>query len=373
MNNKIRILYIVPSLRLCNGVASYAMNYFRNIDKDKIQIDFLITTNNEKSEYFDEIIKNGGNIFYIEPINGKKALNSIKKIKGFFREHANEYDIVHCHVLNSGAFYLHYAKKYGIKIRILHSHVTKTADKFLNKLRNDILMPISIKNANYFCACSEDAGNSLLKNKEFKIINNAISGERFLYNSEIRMKMRKQYNIEDNCIVIGNIGRLCNQKNQKFLIDIFKEYTLKNNNSKLIIVGNGELENYLKEKVKEYKIEEKVLFLKPINNIQDLYQMFDIFVFPSLYEGLGIVLVEAQVSGLPCVVSDQVPKVAQISEAYYNLSLNSSASEWANKIFSIKTEARKGDLENLRKSEFDIIEEAKKLEAFYEQIYNREK
>ena len=154
MSDKIRILYIVPSLRLCNGVASYAMNYFRNIDKNKFHIDF-ITGANEESVYYDEIKNAGSQIYYIPKMGIKNIIEVRRKIKNFLKENATKYDIIHCHVLNMGAFYLYYAKKYGIKTRILHSHATKYADKFINNIRNTIFSVFSKKFANTYFACSK--------------------------------------------------------------------------------------------------------------------------------------------------------------------------------------------------------------------------
>lgn len=371
MNKKIKVLYIVPSLRLCNGVASYAMNYFRSIDKDKIQIDFIVGIN-EKSIYFDEIEKCGSKIFYIPKIGIKNSIKTIKRIKEFFKENSKNYDIIHCHVLNMGAFYLHYAKKYGIKIRILHSHVTKTADSKIHEIRNKILLPHAIKNANYYCACSKDAGDEIFKNKDVYIIKNAINGTRFEYNQSVRDYLRNYYGIQKDTLVIGNVGRLCNQKNQKFLIKIFKEIKKKVQNSKLIIVGNGPLEYELKNIVKENLLEKDVLFLEPMNNIEKIYQVFDVFALPSIYEGLGIVLLEAQISGLPCVVSDVIPEEAQISNLYKKISLNDTVEKWAENIINSKVNNRKTNLNGLIENNYEIETEAKKLLKYYNRLLKEE-
>lgn len=363
---KLKILYIVPSLRLCNGVASYAMNYFRHIDNDNIQIDFIVGIN-ERSKYFEEVENKGSKIYYIPKMGIKNFWKSFRLIKQFFKE--NRYDIVHCHVLNMGAFYLYEAKRNNVKVRILHSHVTKTADKRMNKIRNDILMPISIKNANYYCACSLDAGKKLFKNKKFTIIKNAIDGKRFAYNEEIRNSIRKKYHMEDS-IVIGNVGRLCNQKNQKFLIKIFNELCTKSSKIKLIIVGNGPLEAELKDYVKRLAIEDKVCFFKPMENIENIYQAIDVFVMPSIYEGLGIVLIEAQTSGIPCIVSNAIPKEAKITKEYKELDLNNSIKQWASEIEKVleKLPIRRTRSEELVKYNYDINIEAKRLEEFYMEI-----
>lgn len=370
MSDKIRILYIVPSLRLCNGVASYAMNYFRNIDKDKFHIDF-ITGVNEESIYYDEIKNAGSQIYYIPKMGIKNIIEVRKKIKKFLKENATKYDIIHCHVLNMGAFYLYYAKKYGIKTRILHSHVTKTADSKIHEIRNKILLPFAINNANYFFACSADAGKKIFKGKDFTVINNAIDGRKFEYNEKFRKEIREKYNISEQSIVIGNIGRLCNQKNQKFLIDVYKKIMTKNSDTKLFIIGNGPLEGELKKYVKDTKMENNVIFEKPTNCVEKFYQAFDIFVLPSIYEGLGIVLIEAQVSGLPCVVSDVIPEEAQISEQYKKLSLKEPESKWADIILGSVIEKRKTNLIGLQENNFDITMETNRLMQYYMMIYKK--
>lgn len=371
MKEKIRILYIVPSLRVCNGVASYAMNYFRNIDKNKFHIDF-VTGINEESLYFDEIKKAGSKIYYIPKMGIRNIIMVRKKIKKFLKENAKNYDIIHCHVLNMGAFYLYYAKRYGIKIRILHSHVTKTADSKIHEIRNKVLLPVAINNANYFFACSKDAGKQIFNSREFIVINNAIDGKRFVYNEKFRKEIRERYKISDKSIVIGNIGRLCNQKNQKFLIDVYEKIMLKNSDTKLFIVGNGPLEAELKKYVDNKKIKDNIIFVKPTNYIEKFYQAFDVFVLPSIYEGLGIVLVEAQVSGLPCVVSDVIPKEAQISDKYKKLSLKESENEWSDVILNSIIKKRETNLIGLEKNNFDIKIETNKLMQYYSMIYEKQ-
>ena len=201
MSDKIRILYIVPSLRLCNGVASYAMNYFRNIDKNKFHIDF-ITGANEESVYYDEIKNAGSQIYYIPKMGIKNIIEVRRKIKNFLKENATKYDIIHCHVLNMGAFYLYYAKKYGIKTRILHSHATKYADKFINNIRNTIFSVFSKKFANTYFACSKLAGDFMFKNKKYTIISNSIDVEKFTFNLSNRVKIREQEKIMVNLKIL---------------------------------------------------------------------------------------------------------------------------------------------------------------------------
>lgn len=361
---KIKILYIVPSLRICNGVASYAINYFKNINTEIIHIDF-ITGLDEESIYYNEIREKGSKIYYIPKITFKNFWQSIKQIKNFFKE--NKYDIIHCHVLNMGVFYMYFAKKYGVKTRILHNHSTKSADKKINQIRNDILVPLVVKNANKYCACSQMAGDAMFKNKKYNVINNAINIEKFEYNQEIRDKIRKLENIKDEYI-IGNVGRFVPVKNQLFLLDIFIEYLKINENSKLMLIGGGILEDQIIEKIINNKLEDKVIIKKSITNVNEYLQAMDIFVLPSLYEGLPVVGVEAQASGLPCLFANTVTEEIKLIDDCEFVELD-NMDKWINSIEKIrKNYKRKNQTENIKKKGYDIKTESLRLEEYYKDI-----
>ena len=367
MENPIRILYIVPSLTLCNGVASYAMNYFNNIDKDKIQIDF-ITGENEENIYYNEIKRAGSEIFYIPKMGLKNIFKTIKKIKNFFKENAHRYDIIHCHVLNMGAFYSYYAKKYGIKVRILHSHATKSADKKIKEIRNNILAPIALKNANVYCACSNLAGKNMFGEEKYKIINNAINIDKFKYNSEKRNYIRNLEKIDNDEFIVGNIGRFMPQKNQLFLIDIFYEYLKMNPKSKLLMIGSGYLKDKIIEKIKEYKIEKSIIIKENITNVNEYLQAMDVFILPSLYEGLPVVGIEAQSAGLPCLFADTITKETQLIENCKFLSL-SNINDWVEELNNMKNIKRKDVSQMIKDNNYDIKTEAKKLESYYKKLF----
>ena len=364
----IKILYIVTNLKICNGVTTYIMNYFKNMDEYKFAIDFLVCSDNEidSKENAELLKKRGSKIFFIQQIGIKNFLKTIREMDSFFAQNAKNYDIVHCHLLNNGAFFLHYAKKYGMNCRILHSHVTKSADTKLKKLRNDLLVPIAIRNATHYFACSEDAGKFIFKSKEFIVINNAIDGDKFLYDEEKRNKIRQKMGL-DNQFVFGNIGRLCPQKNQLFLLDIFYHIKNKKKDSKLIMIGNGPWKEKIQEKIKRLGLEKDVIMLDSMENIQDMYQVFDMFLFPSNYEGLGIVLIEAQTSGLRCFTSNMVPIEAKITDNFRVQNIKDKAEEWADSVlaYSKETYVRNSKKEELITHNYDIKSEAKKLENIY--------
>ena len=370
MSDKIRILYIVPSLRLCNGVASYAMNYFRNIDKNKFHIDF-ITGVNEESVYYDEIKNAGSQIYYIPKMGIKNIIEVRKKIKKFLKENATKYDIIHCHVLNMGAFYLYYAKKYGIKIRILHSHATQYADKFINNIRNMVFSVFSKKFANTYFACSKLAGDFMFKNKKYTVISNSIDVEKFTFDLSNRVKIRDQEKIEDNEILLINVARFAPQKNLFSLIDIFNEILKKSDKYKLLLIGSGPLEEKIKEKIKDYGIENKIIMKKNITNVNEYMHASDLFVLPSLYEGLPVVGVEAQCADLPCIFSNEVTEEAKILETTNFLSIDNKEI-WIEEILKQKIKERKSRISEMIEKGYKIEEATIKLEKIYNDLVNLE-
>lgn len=356
---KANVLCIVPSLSKCNGVASYAMNYFRNMKN--IKMDFIISNLPTKSEYFEEIISNEGEIFDLSKANCKNFFEYIIKIKNFFKINSKKYDIVHCHVANSGFFFLYYAKKYGIKVRILHSHATITGETFLKKIRNDILLGFSKLNANKYFACSNAAGISMFKEKKFDIIKNAISSEIYEFNEIYKKELKQKYNIKDE-FVLGCIGRLCAQKNQMFLLESF--HKIKNKDKyKLFLVGSGPMENEVKEKIKQLNLEKYVIMTGVVQDTYKFYSFFDLLVMPSIYEGLPVVGIEAQCNGVPILFSNEITEETKINENVEFLPI-SNMDLWVEKIENIKL-CRDNKTNYFKNSNYNIIHEALKLENKY--------
>lgn len=356
MTNKIKILQIVPSLSQANGVAAYINNYFVHIDKNDIEMTFLVLNDRDHGRY-KEIKDNGGTI--IELYREKNIFKYISKVKKFFKY--NKFDIVHCHVANIGLIYLYYSKKYGIKKRILHSHATVSSDKFFHKLRNDIVLPVAKSFANVNFACSEAAGKAMFKKQKFEVINNAIDTKKFKFSTKYRNELRKELKLNDK-LVIGNIGRLCRQKNQTFLLKVIAKLKEKEKNVILLMVGNGELENQLKNEAKILGIEENVLFLGSRNDTYKIYNALDILVLPSLYEGLPVVGIEAQANGLECIFSNNITKEVKISSNVKFLDINIDDIEsWVTEIISAKNNKR---LE-FQTNEYDIDKCAIKLKEKY--------
>lgn len=367
-NRKVRILNIIGK-RPTGGVGAVVYNYQSHFTNKNLYIDYMIFSDNDEEDFDRKVKELGSNVYIMPELRYLRIFDLYKKINNFFRENAYKYDAIHLHSPNIGFLCYPIAKRYGIKNLISHSHATMYSDKKINAIRNLILCLPLKKWANIYFSCSVAAANFLygekfVKNGKVKILNNAIDCNRFKFNKDIRKELRSEMNINDK-FVIGNIGRFSKQKNHSFIIDIFMKIREKNDNSLLLLVGDGELLEEMKLKVKEYNLEKDVLFLGTRDDVQNLLQVMDVFLLPSLYEGLPVVGVEAQAAGLPCVMSDTITKEVDINNVKY-ISLDKSAEVWAEETLKIYENFKREDqIKKIRLSGFDIELEAKKLESFY--------
>lgn len=360
-DNPIRIAQIVGDMS-GGGVEAVVMNYYRHIDRNKVQFDFII---HDTSTHVpkQEIEAMGGRIFYVPHYKKLSAYkNALFKI---FKE--NNYSIVHSHMNTLSVFSLKVAKKAGVKARIAHSHSTSNIKEWKRYILKNVLRLFSKKYATHYFACSELAGRWLFGNKAFDrgevtVINNAIDIEKFKFDSELRETVRGRLGISDK-FVIGHVGRFMEQKNHTFLVDVFKEVQKKRADAVLLLLGDGPLLEEIKAKVNASGISDKVIFLGNLSNPEIYYNAMDCFVLPSLYEGLGIVCIEAQVNGLPCIVSTAVPAVAKISDKIEFLRLAEDDKQWADK--TVNTESIEHKTTDGQFSEYDIEKKAPELENFY--------
>ena len=363
----IKILQIGMDSSL-GGIEMFVINIFRNIDKNKFKFDFIKNTDNEIC-FENEIKSMGGNVFSVTP-RRKNFIRNIIDIKNIIKN--GKYDIIHWQansLSNNVAAMI--GLYYNIPV-IVHTHSMWKSNNLISFILhkfNYLLLP---KKKIIKLACSDEAGKYLFK-KDYIVLNNGINLDRFKFSKTNRLALRKQFSICEDDIVFGHIGRLSYPKNHKFIIEIFNEYQKINNKSKLILVGSGELENDLKELVNKNKLNDKVYFLGNRFDTEKFLSMFDIFLFPSIFEGLGISLIEAQVSGVQCVISDSIPKSAIISDKTVTLSLIDSAEKWANIISKIHIDDRNINFNDLRVKEYDICETAKKLEEIYTNIFEERK
>ena len=364
----IRVAHIIGKW-LGGGVEAVVMNYYRHIDRSKIQFDFLCDEDSTNIPY-EEIEKLGGRVILIPPY--QKVFKYQKELIRIFKE--NNYKIVHSHINTLSVFPLRAAKKAGVKVRIAHSHSTTNKKEWKKNLLKQVLRPFSKVYATDYMCCSELAGRWLFGDKAYDsgkvyLLNNAIDLDKFKYNEFLREEKRKELGISDDTLVIGHIGRFVAQKNHTFLIDIFNEYHKTNQDSVLLLIGLGPLIEEVKEKVKKLKLDKYVMFLGQREDVNNYYQVMDMFIFPSLYEGLGMVMIEAQVSGLPCIASMEVPNVAKINNNVSFITLEKNISEWVNEMNKIDTKDRKNniDLIKLQDAGFDIKLETKKLTNMYDE------
>ena len=268
------------------GVESVVMNYYRNIDKSKVQFHFICDEDSTDIPY-DEIEKLGGKVIVVPPY--QKLFKYQKELYKIFKE--NNYKIVHSHINALSVFPLRVAKKAGVPIRIAHSHSTSNKKEWKKNIVKNILRPFSKLYANKFFACTKHAGEwlfgkKIIERKELNVINNAIDLKKFEFNEKTREDLRKELGIKEDTLIIGNVGRFMKQKNHEFLIEVFKELIKKNDNSILMLIGQGPLLNDMKQKVRDLKIEDKVKFMGQVTDVEKYYNIMDVFLFPSIYEGL---------------------------------------------------------------------------------------
>lgn len=348
------------------GVEAVIMNYYRNIDRTKIQFDFICDEDSTNIPY-EEIRKLGGNVIICPPY--QKISKYEKFLINLFKE--KQYKIVHSNINALSVFPLYAAKKTGVPVRIAHSHSTTNKKEWKKNLMKQALRPFSKKYATDYFACSELAGRWLFGDKTFEqgkvtIINNAIDLDKFKYDEKIRKDKRKELKIKDDTLVIGHIGRFVAQKNHTFLIDIFNELHKKEKNSILLLIGQGPLINEIKQKVEVLGISNSVRFLGQRDDVSELYQAFDVFLLPSLYEGLPVVGVEAQATGNLCILSSSMTQETKVLDTTRFISLDKNVKEWVSIILDDYSKfKRHNSTDEITENNFNIKNESIKLEKCY--------
>lgn len=347
------------------GVESFVMNYYRNMDLEKIQFDFVDMYNG--IAYKDEIHELGGNIFTI-PHFKKNPIKNYQSLVDLIK--SQNYEVIHVHMLSAAyALPLKAARKSGVKTILVHSHNSSKPPGITRGLLNKINRKNLVGNSTHFLACSNAAAEWLFvdcKNiREIKIINNAIEVSNFSFNEEIRKKIRKRMKIEGK-FVIGHVGRFEHQKNHEFLIDIFFEILKRNSKAILLLVGEGKLKEKIQKKVSKLGIGQFVFFLGIRSDIHELLQAMDVFLLPSHSEGLGIVAIEAQATGLKTILSNEVAAEAAVTELAEFMSLSLPAKEWAKSIIRYENDNSRRSFETeITAAGYNIKKEAKTLESIY--------
>lgn len=366
----IRVLNLF-SIMNRGGAETMVMNYYRNIDRSKVQFDFMVHRE-ERGAYDDQIESLGGRIYRMCPIYPQNFRIYKKKLKDFFSEH-KEYKIIHGHMSELGVFAYEEAERAGVPIRICHAHNAPNGFD-MKTLFREYFKYKSKKYITHRFICGQEAGKWLFgkENKEkFILMNNAIDSKQFIYNEQISTKVKKELDIEGK-FVIGHIGRFNIQKNHEFLIDIFSEIYKHNKNSVLLLAGTGELQKKIKEKVINLELKDKVRFLGVRTDVPQLLQAFNVFLFPSLFEGLPVTMVEAQAAGIKCFISDNIPKEVILTDLVEVISLKKSKNYWAEQVLKVKSNLEKRNMYNdILKVNYDINKNAKWLSEFYLDEYNK--
>lgn len=362
----INVLYVADTLRRRFGVTSVIMNYLKHFLYDEIQVDLLVFGDSEK-EVVEEIEGYGCKVYYMPFLSIRRISHYVKFLREFFHGHC--YNIVHSHFNQIDALIFDIAKKNGVKVTISHSHSTVFSYNRMKAIRNYILCLPARKRATYWAACGEAAGKAfygkkyMLSSKKL-IINNAIDCNKFDYNLCTRNKVRDKLGIKEEICLIGCIGSFQPRKNQMYLIEIIDRLVKKHvSDYVLIFAGAGEDLEKAKNVVKTKDLGNHVIFLGAINYVCDLLQGIDILVMPSLYEGLPVSAIEAQVAGVPCIISDNVTMEVAICNTKF-LSLN-MPDKWVESIIKSREMNRKSNLREVGAAGFDIRIEARKLEKIY--------
>jgi len=361
MGEPIRILQMIGSLNV-GGSQAMIINLYKNIDRTKVQFDFIL--DHPKETYFkDTVMELGAKVYEMPTFTGKNYFQVRKAWKDFFVSHP-EYRVLHSHVRSYASIYIPIAKKYGVKT-IIHSHSTSNGSGFSSLIKKILQYPLRYQ-ADYFMGCSKEAGEWLFGKKiansdKYNIIKNAIHANDYRYNSKYEDEYRKKLGLINSSVYI-HIGRFHKSKNHEFLLDVFKKIKEVQTNAILLLVGDGELRDEIVNKISLLNLEDSVLILGNRNDVPKILQVADVCLFPSLWEGLGIVAIEAQAAGVPCICSFGVPEEVAITNECYFLPLDEIM--WVNKAVLLKKDRRDTYLEVV-KAGYDICMSSKWMERFY--------
>jgi len=364
-----KVLYIIANLRVSNGVTSVIMNQYEKLIHSGYIIDFCAMYS-WGSPHIKTILSNGGHYYVLPQINGfrnivdtdesheRLGMPDKKAAYNYYKEimDAGNYDIVHVHILGRYAYLaLKAAKKCNVRVRIFHSHNPKQRYNLKASLYSYVFDNACVLYANKYAACSSIAGETMFGKRAYQIIHNTIDTSSYRYDNSVRDKIRKDLKIDPGAFVIGTVCRQTYQKNPFFILDIFKEILYRDPNAILLWIGTGELEKETKDYSINCGINNSVIFLGNRSDVQSMYSAMDAFYLPSLFEGLGIVFIEAQAAGVRVFASNVVPRDTNVTDLIQYLPLSKEAGFWASEI--VKTKGievdRKHYSEIVKQSDFD--------------------
>ncbi len=351
-----RILEIGMGAHL-GGIEVYFHNYYKRIH-DNCHFDF---TDKDGGLYFSEEYSSNGSVIYHMPDFNKQPLKYYLTLKRIIKN--GKYDAVHINMLSLANILPVFAAKAAKAKVIIHSHNAGVPSGGLRKILHFINKPFASL-ADQRLACSELAGKWMFDSKSFSVIPNAIDTDIFNLNNKIRKNQRSALNYSADDQVIGHVGRFAEQKNHEFIIDIFTELHKKNNKFKLLLIGDGELKKSIENKVNKAGLTDSVIFTGNIKNVQDYMQAMDLFILPSLFEGLPVTGIEAQACGLPCVFSSSITEELKVTENVEFVSLDDK-NKWIVTIEKMISLPKSDNTEQIRAAGYDIKGTAKKLEKIY--------
>ncbi len=362
--NPIRVLHVVTYMDR-SGLETMIMNYYRHMDRSKIQFDFLVHRA-FRADYDDEIEALGGKIYRL-PRLVPWSRSYRHALHGFFATHP-EYKIVHVHQDCLSSIILKAAWKHGVSVRIAHSH-SSSQDKNLKYLIKLYYKQFIPKFATDLFACGKEAGDWMFGGASYCILNNAIDVERYSYRADVKQQTREQLGIAQDAFVIGHVGRFFAVKNHDFLLEVFQELKKQEKNAVLLLVGDGPLRQEKERKVHELGLTESVIFTGVRSDVPELMQMMDVFVLPSLYEGIPVTLIEAQAAGLPCMVSDAVPTECEKTDLVERISLTGQKQVWVERILNHRKGTRMNRTGDIIRAGYDIRTNAAWLQHYYEEKF----
>lgn len=372
MPQPVRILHVLGGLD-AGGAESFAMNLYRAVDRRYVQFDFIKHTTRE-CLFEPEIARLGGRVFVCPRYTGKNHAAYLRWWKDFFASHP-EYKVIHGHVRSTAALYLPVAKRYGL-VTIAHSHSTSNGAGAAAAVKDLMQLPIR-RVADYLFACSDEAGawlygKAALQRPNYRRIPNGIDLTRFAFDGETRARMRAELGIPDGALVLGHIGRFTRPKNHAWLVDLFAQWNKRHPDSYLLLVGDGELWEEVRRQCETLGLADKVLLPGAHTDTENYYQAMDVFVFPSLWEGLPVSVVEAQANGLPCLISEVITPEVRLTDLVQALATESPAA-WLDKLAACRCREQGNLTPAQRKGlqPFDITCVAQNLQEFYCEQYEK--
>lgn len=371
----IRVLQIIDNISIDSGVSSAVMNFYRKIDKSKIQFDFLVARRelNRGKSYEEEIKDLGGRVTYFgNSLSIREHFSAVARCKKYFLENMGEYQMVHLHTPTIAKFTLKYAKKYGIDVRIVHSHSTMTSLNKLKAIINKYLIMQIKKYATDFWGCSTEAceflyGKKWCKNNGVIILKNAIDTTLFKYDLKVREDLRTKLNVENKRVVL-HVSNFSPIKNHLFLIPVIKHVKERINDIVFIFVGDGPTKEVFEKELDNKGVSELCIFTGRKDNVKDYMSMADLLILPSIKEGAPVTVLEAQATGLKCMISDTITSEVTVTNVS-RVMLNEK--NWSKELVNFLVDDNKirmNNAVNFQNSSFNIDKEVRRLEKLYYKI-----